>query len=62
MQAALIATGLGGMGLTIISTLAERRRQRRANIEAVGFMPWSLLSILGVMVALYAFALGMKFA
>jgi hypothetical protein len=42
-----------------VSNWAERRRARRANIDAVGFMPWPLIMVMSILVAaiLAAFAL-----
>ena len=62
MQAGLVMTGVGSVGLVIGSLYAERRRRNRQYFEDVGFMPWPLLTILGTMGALYAFALAVKFA
>jgi hypothetical protein len=41
--------GLGGAGLLGVAALAilgERRRMRRRHIDAVGWMPWSTVSVL----------------
>ena len=41
--------GLGGLALVVFAMLAwlgERRRMRRRHIDAVGWMPWTTLSIL----------------
>jgi len=46
--------------LTVVSGWAEHRRLRRRNIEAVGFMPWGLLTVLGVMGTLFAVAFAIK--
>lgn len=52
-----------GCGLALVfaalSALADHRRAKRKDIEAVGFMPWPLLLVLSLMLAavLAAFAL-----
>lgn len=61
MQGGLAIIGSVALALTAVSGLAERRRLRRNNLDAVGFMPWPLLSILGTITALFAFALAIKF-
>lgn len=43
-----------------ISVFAENRRKTRNNLEAVGFMPWTAISVFSVMVALMAGALAYK--
>lgn len=57
-------TLMGGLALcfTLFSGWADRRRQRRDNIEAVGFMPWPLLTIMGTLATLLCFALAVKLA
>ncbi len=48
------------MALVVVSVLADRRRQRRRDIEAVGIVPWPLITILSVLVALFAIAFAIK--
>jgi hypothetical protein len=43
-----------------IAALADRRRARRRDLDRVGFMPWPMISVLGTLVALFAFALSLK--
>jgi hypothetical protein len=37
-------------GLAGLSAWAERRRARRVNLDAVGFMPWPLIMILSILI------------
>lgn len=62
MQGGLVIIGVASLALTAFASFADRRRMNRSNPEAVGFMPWPLISILGVTAALFAFALAIKFS
>lgn len=53
--------GAGALALTAVSVLAERRRNRRSDIEAVGWVPWPMMTILGTIGAVFAFALAIRF-
>jgi hypothetical protein len=44
----------------IISGLADRGRSKRKDINQVGFMPWTAITVFGVMLALLASALAIK--
>ena len=50
----------GAAALTAVSVLAERRRMRRSDIEAVGWVPWPLVTILGSIATLFAAALAIS--
>jgi hypothetical protein len=52
--------GIGAAVMIAIAALADRRRQRRADLDRVGFMPWPLISLLATMVALFAFAIALR--
>jgi hypothetical protein len=52
--------GCGALALTVTSAVADRRRMRRRDIEAVGFMPWPLITVCGTIATLFAFALSIK--
>ena len=43
-----------------VAILADRRRNRRSNLDAVGFMPWPLILVLALMVAAVAAAIALK--
>ncbi|MVZ97545.1 hypothetical protein EUU23_07480 [Sphingorhabdus sp. IMCC26285] len=55
-------TGLSMMSgiIVVISSLADRRRSRRKNIEAVGFMPWTAITVFAVLSTVIAAALAIK--
>jgi hypothetical protein len=46
----------------IVAAIADRRRQRRRDIERVGFMPWPFITVIGTLVALFAFAIALRSA
>jgi hypothetical protein len=52
--------GLAGLAALIVAAFAllgERRRLRRKHIDAVGWMPWTSLSVLGTFVGLTLLAM-----
>jgi hypothetical protein len=57
----LTMVAAGALALTALSVLAERRRNNRRDIEAVGWVPWPLVTILSTIAALFATALAIKF-
>lgn len=46
--------------IALCAILLERRRVRRRNIESVGFMPWTLLTVLAVFLAVFAAAIALN--
>jgi hypothetical protein len=46
--------------LVAVSSLADRRRNRRRNIDAVGFMPWTAITMMSVLATVVAAALALK--
>ena len=44
----------------VVSAVADYRRQKRTDINAVGFMPWTAISVFSALVALMAAALAFK--
>lgn len=46
--------------IVFISSVADRRRQKRANMENVGFMPWTLITLLAMLLTVVAVALAIK--
>ncbi len=51
---------LAAVVVVIVASLAERRRERRDDIDKVGFMPWTFLTVMGVLTAVFAAALALK--
>lgn len=56
MQGHYASIGLGAVLVAGMAAFADRRRQRRRNLDAVGFMPWPVISLFAVIIALFSFA------
>ena len=52
--------GLAAALVAIAATLADRRRMRRSDPDAVGFMPWTALFFVALMVACVALGLAAR--
>lgn len=46
--------------MVLVSSIADRRRNRRTNINAVGFMPWTAITVFSVLATVVAAALAIK--
>ena len=46
--------------VVLLSSVADRRRNRRRNIEAVGFMPWTAITVFSVLATVISAALAIK--
>lgn len=51
-QAALWTASGGAALLALAASLAEYARNRRRNLDRVGFMPWQLITVLAVFLAI----------
>lgn len=60
MQGGLVIIGVASLALTAFASFADRRRMNRSNPEAVGFMPWPLITVLGTIATLYLFAFALR--
>lgn len=59
MQTGYLIAG-ASVAVVAIASLAERQRNRRSDLDAVGFIPWPMVSIMAMISALSATALAMK--
>ncbi len=46
--------------VVVISSLADRRRHKRTDIEDVGFVPWTMITVLSVLGTVLSAALAIK--
>lgn len=46
--------------VVLISSFADRRRHKRTNIENVGFMPWTAITVFSVLGTVLSAALAIK--
>lgn len=44
------------LAIALFSGFAEYRRQRRKNLDRVGWMPWNLIQAMAGLIAILAFA------
>lgn len=51
--------GFSGI-IVFISAMADRRRNKRTDINDVGFMPWTAITVLSVLATVLAAALAIK--
>ena len=59
-QAGLWIAAGAAAALSALSALADWRRNRRAHLDRVGWVPWTFLQLAGMLVALAAAALALK--
>ncbi len=54
--------GISGVSamMVFISAFADRRRSRRSNIDDVGFMPWTALTVISVLATVLTAAFAIK--
>lgn len=43
---------ISALAVVILSIVMDRRRMKRHNLDAVGFMPWAMITLLALFVAL----------
>ena len=56
----LLGISIAAGAVFVYSSVADYRRQKRTDIEAVGFMPWTAISVFSALFALMAGALAFK--
>ena len=59
--AAFAASGALAIAAALIATLRDRSQHRRRNLDRVSLIPWGLLSVLFLMLAIMLFATAAKF-
>lgn len=47
----MLMTGLAALALVVLALVGDRRRMRRSNPDAVGFMPWTGVFFWALLVA-----------
>ena len=57
----LLAGGGIAASIALIAWLADRRRMRRSDPDAVGFMPWTAVFFWALFATCVALVLGLKF-
>ncbi len=60
MQVTLWTGCAAAIGVAGLSAWADRRRARRTDMDAVGFMPWPLLLILSMIAAAVCAAIALN--
>ena len=55
-----IASSMVSALLVLISTVADRRRQKRTRIDDVGFMPWTGITVISVLAMVITAAFAIK--
>lgn len=54
------AVGALALAVALISVWAERRRMRRTNLDAVGFMPWTVIYLIAFLTAVILLGLAAR--
>lgn len=54
------AVCLVAVGVAVLAWLGDRRRMRRSNLDAVGFMPWTPVFFASLMIACIALSFAAK--
>ncbi len=60
MQVGLWSGCAVAIALAGVSIIADRRRNHRADLDRVGFMPWPLILILSILIAAIFAAVALK--
>lgn len=56
MQGSMLTVSAMGAVVAVVAEIADYRRRHRRDVDAVGFMPWREIALVGVAVALLAAA------
>lgn len=55
-----IVAGVAALTMALIAVWAERRRLRRKNLDAVGFMPWTVIYLIAFLAAVVLLGLAAR--
>ena len=59
-QHLLWAISGGALAVAAASGIAEHRRQRRRNLDSVGWVPWNFIQVISGIAAILAFAYSLQ--
>ncbi len=60
MQGSMLIVSAAGAAVAVVAEVADHRRRNRHDVDAVGFMPWRAIALVGVVVALFAAVFALK--
>lgn len=55
-----VAAGVTALSMALVAVWAERRRLRRKNLDAVGFMPWTVIYLIAFLAAVVLLGLAAR--
>jgi hypothetical protein len=55
-----VGASIVSAALVVVSSFADRRRHKRSDINDVGFLPWTAITVMSVLGAVIAAALAIK--
>ena len=59
-QAMLWTAAGASAGVAVLAVLADRRRDKRRNLDRPGWVPWALIQMIAMLLAAVAAALALK--
>ena len=59
-QSALWVTAVGMAALTVAAGMADHRRGKRRHLDRPGWVPWALIQVVAMILAIVAAAIALK--